>query len=190
MAKQSNTLLASPRFLFRWPRTVASPQPAGKATGIGAPTNVSAANCRARQANTVDRKPRFADVRMAWGAEGLLMNVKGEGNSNRSGAADAARRPARPASWIDTRTTQISPRQPIRHRLYFPALRAGGRRQTRSQSQIKFDQSRPRKRSARSVRVITSGAKITKNGILARRIHPDDSLGGYDPHQHANMASH
>jgi len=48
----------------------------GKLTGIELDESYQLLNLAELDSSTADREPRFADVRMAWGAEGLLMNVK------------------------------------------------------------------------------------------------------------------
>src|SRR3990170_5032569 len=71
---ETNWLLA-PRFLFRFSVPVLRRDPIWKAGGIELDESYRLLNLAELDTGSEDREPSFADVRMAWSAEGLALNV-------------------------------------------------------------------------------------------------------------------
>ena len=103
MPETVNTLLA-PRYLFRFAVPVKRRAPLWKPSGIELDESYSLLDLAELDAGTADRERHFADVRMAWGAEGLLLNIKVEGKQQPMWCRDGRLEDSDGLTvWVDTR---------------------------------------------------------------------------------------
>src|SRR3954466_2609674 len=187
MSETTNTLLA-PRFLFRFAVPVIQRNPLWKTGGIELDESYQLLNLAELDGNTADRERQFADVRMAWSVEGLLLNVKGtlkqqpvwcrEGRLEDSDGLQV---------WIDTRATlNIHRASRYCHRYAF--LPAGGGRSNTDPvaDQVLINRARENARPIRP-RELQVVSKITKTGYALSAFVPAAALGGYDPLQHREL---
>jgi hypothetical protein len=187
MAETINTLLA-PRFLFRFAVPVRRRNPLWKATGIELDESYQLLNLAELDSNTADRESRFADVRMAWGAEGLLMNVKVEGKQQPVWCREGRLEDSDGLQvWIDTRTTlNIHRASRYCHRYIFLPSGGGGDNIKPIADQLLINRARENAAPIRP-RQLQVAAKITKTGYWLAAFMPADALGGYDSHQHRQI---
>src|SRR5262245_10539774 len=187
MPETVNTLLA-PRYLFRFAVPVKQRTPLWKANGIELDESFSLLNLAELDANTADRERRFADVRMAWGAEGLLINVRVEGKQQPVWCRDGRLEDSDGLQvWIDTRTTlNIHRASRFCHRYVFLPAGGGGDNTKPIADQLLINRARENAAPIRP-RQLQVAAKITKNGYWLAAFMPTDALGGYDPHQHREL---
>jgi hypothetical protein len=187
MSETINTLLA-PRYLFRFAVRVKRRTPLWKASGIELDESFSLLNLAELDANTADRERRFADVRMAWGAEGLLLNVKVEGKQQPVWCRDGRLEDSDGLTvWVDTRATlNIHRASRFCHRYVFLPAGGGGDNTKPIADQLLINRARENAAPIRP-RQLQVAAKITKNGYWLAAFMPSDALGGYDPHQHREL---
>jgi hypothetical protein len=187
MPETINTLLA-PRFLFRFSVPVRRRNPLWKASGIELDESYQLLNLAELDNNTTDREPRFADVRMAWGAEGLLMNVKVEGKQQPIWCRDGRLEDSDGLQvWIDTRTTlNIHRASRYCHRYIFLPSGGGSDNSKPIADQLLINRARENAPPIRP-RELQVAAKITKSGYWLAAFMPATALAGYDPHQHRQI---
>jgi hypothetical protein len=187
MPETTNTLLA-PRFLFRFAVPVLRRSPLWKATGIELDEKYRLLSLAELDSNTIDRERQFADVRMAWGAEGLLMNVKVEGKQQPVWCRDGRLEDSDGLQvWIDTRATlNIHRASRFCHRYVFLPAGGGGANTQPIADQLLINRARENAAPVRP-RQLQVASKITKNGYWLAAFIPSDALGGYDPHQHREI---
>ncbi len=125
MSEPTNSLLA-PRFLFRFAVPVRGAIRCGKRPASSWMNSYRLLNLAELDSGTADREPRFADVRMAWSAEGLLLNVKVDGKKQPLWCREGRLEDSDGLQvWIDTRATlNIHRASRYCHRYVF--LPAGG----------------------------------------------------------------
>jgi hypothetical protein len=187
MPETVNTLLA-PRYLFRFAVPVKRRAPLWKASGIELDESFSLLNLAELDANTADRERRFADVRMAWGIEGLLLNVKVEGKQQPVWCRDGRLEDSDGLTvWVDTRATlNIHRASRFCHRYVFLPAGGGGDNTKAIADQQLINRARENAAPVRP-RQLQVAAKITKSGYWLAAFMPTDALGGYDPHQHREL---
>jgi hypothetical protein len=183
----TNTLLA-PRFLFRFAVPVPRRDPIWKPGGIELDESHQLLNLAGLDAGSEDGEPHFADVRMAWGVEGLLFNIRVDGKKQPPWCRDGRLEDSDGLQvWIDTRATlNIHRASRFCHRYVF--LPAGGGRGNLEPmaDQLLINRARENARPIRP-RELQVAAKITKSGYWMAAFVPSVALGGYDPHQHRQI---
>jgi len=183
----ANTLLA-PRFLFRFAVPVLRREPIWKPGGIELDEAYRLLNLAELDAGTENRERQFADVRMAWSAEGLLFNVRVERKQQPPWCREGRLEDSDGLTvWIDTRATlNIHRASRYCHRYAF--LPAGGGRGHEEPvcDQLLINRARENARPIRP-RELQVAAKVKKNGYELAAFLPAVALGGYDPHQHRQL---
>lgn len=182
-----NSLLA-PRFLFRFTVPVLRREPVWKPGGVELDESYSLLNLAELDRGTGDRETRFADVRMAWGMDGLLFNVRVEGKKQPVWCRDGRLEDSDGLTvWIDTRATlNIHRASRYCHRYAF--LPAGGEsgNTTPVADQLLINRARENARPIRP-RELQVAAKVTSSGYRLAAFVPAIALGGYDPLQHRQL---
>jgi hypothetical protein len=183
----TNTLLA-PRFLFRFAVPVLRRDPIWKPGGVDLDESYTLMNLASLDNGTENRERGFADVRMAWSIEGLLLNVRVGGKQQPPWCREGRLEDSDGLQvWIDTRATlNIHRASRFCHRYAF--LPAGGGRGNLEPvaDQILINRARENARPIRP-RELQVAAKITKDGYWLAAFMPAIALGGYDPHQHRQL---
>ena len=187
MSEAINTLLA-PRFLFRFAVPVRRRAPLWKASGIELDESYRLMNLAELDSNTADRENEFADVRMAWGVEELLINAKIEGKQQPIWCRDGRLEDSDGLQvWIDTRATlNIHRASRFCHRYVFLPSGGGSDNTKPIADQLLINRARENAAPVRP-RQLQVAAKITKTGYWLAAFMPADALGGYDPHQHRQI---
>ena len=166
----SNTLLA-PRFLFRFAVPVLRREPIWKAGGVELDESYRLLNLAELDAGTADRERRFADVRMAWSAEGLVFNVRVDGKQQPVWCREGRLEDSDGFQvWIDTRATlNIHRASRYCHRYAFlPA--GGGRGQAEPVAdQLLINRARENARPIRP-RELQVASKADEDRLLAGRV--------------------
>jgi hypothetical protein len=187
MSSEPNLLIA-PRFLFRFAVPVANHTPIWKPGGVALGESYRLMNLAALDGATSDAEPSFADVRMAWATEGLLIDVAVEGKKQPVWCRDSRLDDSDGlVVWIDTRATHnIHRASRYCHRFAFlPA--GGGRGQNEPVAdQLLINRARENARPIRP-RELQVASKVTKSGYRMAAFVPAAALGGYDPHQHRQL---
>jgi len=187
MEPESHTLI-SPRFLFRFALPVAQHEPIWKAGGVALGASYRLLSLAALDAGTTDAEASFAEVRMAWGTEGLLVDVQVGGKKQAVWCRDSRLDDSDGLQlWIDTRATHnIHRASRYCHRFAFlPA--GGGRGQNEPVAdQLLINRARENARPIRP-RELQVASKVTKTGYRMAAFVPAVALGGYDPHQHRQL---
>jgi hypothetical protein len=182
-----NTLIA-PRFLFRFAVPVARRDPIWKAGGVELDESYQLMQLAALDAGTQDRERTYADVRMAWAPEGLLLNVRVEGKKQPLWCRDSRLEESDGlVVWIDTRATlNIHRASRFCHRYAFlPA--GGGRGQVEPVAdQLLINRARENARPIRP-RELQVASRVTATGYWLAAFVPTIVLGGYDPQQHRQL---
>jgi hypothetical protein len=183
----SNTLVA-PRFLFRFAVPVLHREPIWKNGSIDLDERNRLLNLAELDDGTADRERAFADVRMAWHADGLALNVRVDDKKQpvwcREGRLeDSDGLQVR----IDTRATlNIHRASRYCHRYAFlPA--GGGRRQDEPLAdQLLINRARENARPIRP-RELQVASRISKTGYWLAAFIPTVALAGYDPLQYRQL---
>jgi hypothetical protein len=183
----TNTLLA-PRFLFRFAIPVRRREPVWKPGGLELDDSYGLAHLAELDANTGDREPRFADVRMAWGIDGLLFNVRVDGKKQPLWCRDGKLEDSDGFTvWIDTRATlNIHRASRYCHRYVFLPAGGGSGNAEPVADQLLINRARENARPIRP-RELQVAAKVTKTGYRLAAFVPAAALGGYDPLQHRQL---
>jgi hypothetical protein len=187
MSDPTNTLLA-PRFLFRFAVPVLHRAPIWKAGGIELDESHRLMHLAELDSGTPDRERQFADVRMAWSVEGLLINVKVEGKKQPVWCRDDRLEDSDGLQvWIDTRATlNIHRASRYCHRFVFLPSGGGSGNAEPVADQLLINRARENARPIRP-RELQVASKITKSGYWLAGFVPGTALGGYDPHQHRQL---
>jgi len=183
----TNTLIA-PRFLFRFAVPVARHEPIWSPGGVELDESYRLPNLAALDAGTADAERPFADVRMAWGPDGLLFNVHVTGKKQPLWCRDSRLDDSDGLSvWIDTRAT-LNIHRASRYCHRFAFLPAGGGRGHAEPlaDQLLINRARENARPVRA-RELQVASRITKNGYWLAALAPAVALGGYDPQQHRQL---
>jgi hypothetical protein len=183
----TNTFLA-PRFLFRFALPVMRRDPIWKAGGVELDESFRLMNLASLDAGCDDAERSFADVRMAWSADGLLFNVLVEGKQQPAWCRDSRLADSDGLSvWIDTRAT-LNIHRASRYCHRFAFLPAGtGRQQSEPVAdQLLINRARENARPVRA-RELQVASKINKDGYWLAAFIPAVALGGFDPQQHRQL---
>lgn len=187
MPEPVNSLLA-PRYLFRFAVPVRHHKPIGKAGGLELDESYRLLNLAELDNHTADREPQFADVRLAWSVEGLLLNVLVEGKQQPVWCREGRLEDSDGLQiWIDTRATlNIHRASRFCHRYVFLPAGAGSGNSQPVADQLLINRARENARPIRP-RELQVAAKIKKHGYWLAAFVPAIALGGYDPHQHRQI---
>jgi hypothetical protein len=182
-----NTLLA-PRFLFRFAVPVRHRDPIWKPGGVALDESHRLLNLAELDAGTENRERQYADVRMAWHAQGLLFNVSVTGKSQPVWCRDGRLEDSDGFQvWIDTRATlNIHRASRYCHRYAFLPVGGGGGNTEPVADQLLINRARENARPIRP-RELQVASKITKTGYNLAAFVPSVALAGYDPHQHKQI---
>jgi hypothetical protein len=182
-----NSLLA-PRFLFRFSVPVLRRGVIWRAGGVELEEAYRLLSLAQLDAGTDDRESAFADVRMAWNADGLVFHVRVEGKRQAPWCREGRLEDSDGLTvWIDTRATlNIHRASRYCHRFVF--LPAGGGRQQDEPlaDQLLINRARENARPIRP-RELQVASKVTKSGYTLSALVPSVALGGYDPQQHRQI---
>jgi hypothetical protein len=187
MPEAVNTLLA-PRYLFRFAVPVRHRKLEWKSSGVELDESYQLLDLAQLDSNTADRERRFADVRMAWSVEGLVLNVKVEGKQQPVWCREGRLEDSDGLQvWIDTRATlNIHRASRYCHRYVFLPAGGGSGNTQPVADQLLINRARENARPIRP-RELQVASKITKNGYWLAAFVPAVALGGYDPHQHRQV---
>jgi hypothetical protein len=187
METESNTLIA-PRFLFRFALPVAQHEPIWKAGGVALGASYRLLNLAALDAGTTDAEASFAEVRMAWGSKGLLVDVQVGGKKQAVWCRDSRLDDSDGLQlWIDTRATHnIHRASRYCHRFAFLPAGCGRGQNEPVADQLLINRARENARPIRP-RELQVASKVTKTGYRMAAFVPAVALGGYDPHQHRQL---
>jgi hypothetical protein len=185
--KNPDTLIA-PRFLFRFAVPLLRCNAAWKEGGIQLGESYRLMNLAELDSGTPDREPAFADVRAAWGLEGLVFNVTVDGKKQAPWCREGRLEDSDGLTvWIDTRATlNIHRASRYCHRFVFlPA--GGGRGQNEPLAdQLLINRARENARPVRP-RELQVASKVIKNGYWLAAFVPTAALGGWDSQQHRQI---
>ena len=177
----SNTLIA-PRFLFRFAVPVVATRRSGKQGGVELDESYRLLNLAELDSGTENRERGGADVRMAWGPEGLLFNVRVEGKKQPLWCRDSKLEDSDGLQvWIDTRATlNIHRASRFCHRYVF--LPAGGGRGNVEPvaDQLLINRARENARPIRP-RELQVASKVTSTGYRLGRVRADGGAGRLRP---------
>jgi hypothetical protein len=183
----TNTLLA-PRFLFRFAVPVMRRDPIWKAGGVELDESHRLLNLAELDANSADREPSFADVRMAWSPQGLAFTVSVSGKKQPVWCREGRLEDSDGLQvWIDTRATlNIHRASRYCHRYVFLPC-GGGRGQLEATAdQLLINRARENAPPIRPRELQVAG-KMTKDGYRLAAFVPATALSGFDPHQHRQI---
>lgn len=188
MAEPLTDTLIAPRFLFRFAVPVARHEPIWKAGGVGLDESYRLLDLGALDGGTNDREPSFADVRMAWANEGLLLNVRVDNKKQPVWCRESRLEDSDGLQvWIDTRATHnIHRASRYCHRFAF--LPAGDDRGPSGPvaDQLLINRARENARPIRP-RELQVASRVTKTGYRMAAYVPAVALGGYDPQQQRQL---
>lgn len=183
----ANTLLA-PRYLFRFSVPIFRHDPIWQSGGIELDPSYRLLNLAALDAGTDNAEPSFADVRMAWGPEGLALNIHVEGKKQSPWCRDSRLDDSDGLQvWIDTRATfNIHRASRYCHRYAF--LPSGGGRGADEPvaDQLLINRARENARPIRP-RELQVASKVSKTGYWLAAFVPAVALAGYDSQQHRQL---
>jgi hypothetical protein len=184
---ETNTLLA-PRFLFRFAVPVVRRDPIWKAGGVDLDESHRMLNLAELDANSSDREPSFADVRMAWSPQGLAFNVSVSGKKQPVWCREGRLEDSDGLQvWIDTRATlNIHRASRYCHRYVFLPCGGGHGQLEATADQLLINRARENATPIRPRELQVAG-KITKDGYRLAAFVPATALSGYDPHQHRQI---
>jgi hypothetical protein len=189
MVKEETTnALLAPRFLFRFSVPVLRRDAKWKAGGIELGDEYRLLNLAELDTGTADRERAFAEVRMAWNGDGILLNVRVDGKKQPLWCREGRLEDSDGLQiWIDTRATlNIHRASRYCHRYGF--LPGGGGRDHVEPvtDQLLINRARENARPVRP-RELQVASKLTKGGYWLAAFVPAIALGGYDPHQHRQL---
>lgn len=183
----ANTLIA-PRFLFRFAVPVARYDPIWKAGGVELGQSYRLLNLAELDNGTGDQERSFADVRMAWAPQGLLLNVSVDGKQQAPWCRDSRLADSDGLQvWVDTRAVlNIHRASRYCHRYVFLPAGAGRGNAEPVADQLLINRARENARPVRP-RELQVASKATKSGYWLAAFMPAAALGGYDPLQHRQL---
>jgi hypothetical protein len=188
MAESPHNTLLAPRFLFRFAVPVRRRDPIWKPAGVELDESYRLLDLAQLDAGSEGQERQFADVRMAWHAEGLLFNVAVEGKQQPPWCRDGRLEDSDGFQvWIDTRATlNIHRASRFCHRYAFLPAGGGQGNSEPLADQILINRARENARPIRP-RELQVAARITKSGYRLAAFVPAVALAGYDPHQHREI---
>jgi hypothetical protein len=183
----TNTLLA-PRFLFRFAMPLLRRGVIWKAGGVELEESHRLLNLAELDTGTADREPSFADVRMAWSPDGLVLNVRVDGKKQAPWCREGRLEDSDGLQvWIDTRATlNIHRASRYCHRYAFLPAGAGRDQKEPLADQLLINRARENARPIRP-RELQVASKLTKTGYWLAALVPGVALGGWDPQQHRQI---
>ncbi len=183
----SNTLVA-PRFLFRFAVPVLRGESIWKTGGVELDESYRLLNLAELDDDTVDRERGFADVRMAWSADGLVFNVRVDGKKQPVWCREGRLEDSDGLQvWIDTRATlNIHRASRYCHRYAFLPAGGGQRQDEPLADQLLINRARENARPIRP-RELQVASRITKTGYWLAAFIPAVALAGYDPQQYRQL---
>jgi len=184
---ESNSLVA-PRFLFRFAVPVLRREPIWRAGGMELDESYRLLNLAALDAGTDNRERTFADVQMAWSAEGLAFNVRVAGKKQPPWCREGRLEDSDGLQvWIDTRATlNIHRASRFCHRYVFLPAGGGQRQDEPLADQLLINRARENARPIRP-RELQAASRVTKTGYWLAAFVPAVALGGYDPYQYRQL---
>jgi hypothetical protein len=187
MPELANTIL-SPRFLFRFSVPVLRREPVWKAGGVELEESYRLLNLSELDLGTSDREPVFADMRMAWSADGLVFNVRVDGKKQPPWCREERLEDSDGLQvWIDTRATlNIHRASRYCHRYVFLPAGGGRRHDEPLADQLLINRARENARPIRP-RELQVASRVTKSGYWLAGFVPAVALGGYDPQQYHQL---
>jgi hypothetical protein len=183
----SNTLVA-PRFLFRFAVPLLRREPIWKNGGIELNERNRLLNLAEFDDGTADRERSFADVRMAWHADGLALNLRVDGKKQPVWCREGRLEDSDGLQvWIDTRATlNIHRASRYCHRYAFLPAGAGRHHDEPVADQLLINRARENARPIRP-RELQVASRITKAGYWLAAFIPATALAGYDPLQYRQL---
>lgn len=185
--QQLNTLLP-PRMLFRFAVPLYKRDPVCKPGELAPGDKFLLPDLAALEACTPSAEPRFAEVRAAWGSEGLAFWIQVEGKNQPLWCRDSRLEESDGLQvWIDTRATHnVHRATKFCHRFVF--LPAGGGRNSAEPvvDQLLINRARENARPVRP-RELQATSTVKKGGYKLTAFIPAVALGGFDPAQHPRL---
>lgn len=189
---QLNTLLA-PRFLFQFAVPTQQKSPLWVSGGGLAPSKLLDESYRLPDlakldAGTPSAETSFADVRMAWAPEGILMTVQVSGKSQAPWCRESRIEDSDGLQvWIDTRATHnIHRASKYCHRYTFLPSGGGRKADEAVADQLLINRARENARPIRP-RELEAKGKVTPKSYELAAFMPAVTLGGYDPSQYPKI---
>jgi hypothetical protein len=183
----SNTLVA-PRFLFRFAVPILRREPIWKNGGIELDESYRLLNLSELDDGTADRERSFADVRMAWNADGLVFNVGVDGKKQPPWCREGRLEDSDGLQvWIDTRATlNIHRASRYCHRYAFLPAGIGRHQDEPLADQLLINRARENARPIRP-RELQVASRVTKTGYSLAAFVPAVALAGYDAQQYRQL---
>ena len=169
--------LISPRFMFRFAVDVRRADPLWTAKGVQLDESY-----RLPLLGELDGETPWADVRMAWGDEGLAWWVRVDGKHQLPWCRESRLEDSDGLQvWIDTRaTTNIHRASRFCHRFVYLPGGAGRNAQQPVADQLLINRARENARPVRA-RELQAFSQVTENEYELSAFAPAEALGGYDP---------
>ncbi len=184
---QLNTLLA-PRFLFRFALPVKRKKLVAGKPVPALDESYRLLDLAKLDSGTASQEPTFADVRMAWDATGVVIQLKVTGKQqlpwcreSRIDDSDGL------VVWIDTRATHnIHRASKYCHSYAFLPSGGGHKADEPVADQLLINRARENARPVRP-RELQVTSKVKKTGYDLSTFIPSVALGGYDPANHRSL---
>jgi hypothetical protein len=174
--------------LFRFAAPVRKKVPLWPPDGAALDESYRLINLAELDGGTQFAEPQFADVRMAWSAEGIVVTVEVTGKQQPPWCRESRLEDSDSLQlWIDTRATHnIHRASKFCHRFAF--LPTGGGRDSMEPlaDQLLINRARENARPVRP-RELQVTSKVNKGGYQLSAFIPAEALGGYDPQQHPRL---
>lgn len=180
--------LVTPSFLFRWSFPV--PQIPSLPNRTGRLLNLPD-NCRLPSVSELDSRRDFADVRLAWNAEGFGISVDVRGRTSKPDCSAATIGLSDGVTlWIDTRNTQGVHRA-TRFCHQFCLLPMGGGRKQLEPVVVQIPLARAREEATPiDLSAIQLQAEIEKEGYHLEAWFPASVFVGFDPATSPRLGFH
>ncbi len=182
-AEPFDASLLPPRQFFRFSADVKRCDPVWTPAGVNLDESYALPSL-----GELDGRPAFAQVRMAWGAEGLVWQVEVEGKTQPPWCRDS-RLPDSDGFqvWVDTRATlNVHRASRFCHRFAFLPLGGGSGGRDPVADQLLLNRARENARPVRP-RELQARAKITPTGYTLWAFAAAAALGGFDPAQQTRL---
>jgi hypothetical protein len=188
MSDPSVNALVAPRFLFRFAIPVRRRDPIWNPRGIELDESYRLFNLTDLDSGTADRENSFADVSMAWSADGVVINVRVAGKKQPPWCREGRLEDSDGLQvWIDTRATlNIHRASRYCHRFVFLPVGGGQRQDEPLADQLLINRARENARPIRP-RELQVASRVSKTGYWIAAFVPAVALGGYDPHQYRQL---
>ncbi len=136
----------------------------------------------------LDGRAAFAEVRMAWSAQGLAWQVTVDGKSTPPWCRDSRLEDSDGLQvWIDTRATlNVHRASRFCHRFVFLPTGGGSGSQGAVAEQLLMNRARENARPARA-RELEARSKVTATAYTLSAFAPAVALGGFDPAQQPRL---